>query len=58
MNCENYLCLYWKNNNCILEDVSLNICGQCIDCMYINFKEEDLEKIREIQLEMLEERHK
>ena len=46
MLCENYLCIYWRKNCCTLKNISLDIQGNCLDCIYINIKKDFLEKLR------------
>ena len=40
MNCQNNFCIYWDNKKCILDEISLNICGQCEECVLIDIDEE------------------
>ena len=28
--CENYYCVYWKENHCVLEDIELDRLGTCV----------------------------
>ena len=39
MRCENNFCIYWKDKSCILDEISLDIQGQCEDCIYIDLDE-------------------
>lgn len=35
--CENEFCVYQNyNNTCILDDIHLDIQGNCQDCIYVN----------------------
>ena len=36
MKCENIFCVYQKNDECILEEIELDILGQCRECIYID----------------------
>ncbi len=47
MRCENVFCIYWVNNNCGLDEISLDIQGNCQDCIYVDIKEEELENHRQ-----------
>lgn len=44
--CENIFCIY-QNNKCILDDIHLDIQGNCLDCIYINIDCELLDKLKE-----------
>ena len=46
MNCENIFCIYWEKNKCILDDISLDIIGNCDSCIYIDLSEKELEEYR------------
>lgn len=35
MKCENCFCVYEYNGNCRLEEIELDITGQCMQCIYI-----------------------
>ena len=43
MICENIFCVYNKEENCVLDDVELDIQGKCTSCEYINIDDEYLE---------------
>ena len=53
MRCENNFCVYWKESNCILNEISLDIQGQCEDCIYIDLDENFLESKRNEKLNKL-----
>ena len=55
MLCENYLCIYWSKNYCTLKNISLDIQGNCLDCIYINIKKDLLEKLRNDTLKKLDD---
>lgn len=46
MKCENYFCLYWYKNSCILDEISLDIRGCCEDCVYIDIEDDFLIETR------------
>lgn len=43
LECENKFCVYMKNGKCILEKISLDICGLCKSCVYVNIKDKTLD---------------
>ena len=47
MICENVLCIYYSNKNCLLDEVSLDVDGRCCECIYISIDEKTMEKARE-----------
>ena len=53
MKCENCFCIYEKNGDCILEEISLNACGNCEDCIYPSIDSEYLEAKKQSLLEKL-----
>ncbi len=54
MKCQNTFCVYWKKNKCILEEISLDISGQCEDCILIDMDEKFLEEQRKKLLDKLD----
>ena len=46
MKCENEFCIYQEKGNCILDEISLDIIGQCTDCIYVNIPNKQLEKLK------------
>ena len=44
MKSENIFCVYQKNNECILEEIELDILGQCRECIYINLPNDIIEQ--------------
>ncbi len=54
MQCENYLCIYYENDECTLDEISLDACGRCYDCILINFDEKILEDARQKHLKSYE----
>ncbi len=51
MVCENFLCLFNQENECMSEEIELDICGSCKSCVYIYFPKSELEKKKKEQLE-------
>ncbi len=50
MNCENIYCVYWRDNECSLREISLDIQGSCKNCIYVNIPVNEIRKQREKQL--------
>lgn len=46
MNCENNMCVYWNENKCMLEEISIDISGSCQDCIYVDIDEKILKAER------------
>lgn len=57
MNCENIFCIYWKDNNCILNEISLDIIGNCQSCIYVDLSNDLLAKYRNKGLQKIESRY-
>ena len=57
MKCENMYCVYWQNNECILEDVSLDILGACDSCIYVDIDEKVLNEYRLKQLKKYQDEY-
>lgn len=51
MLCKNIFCIYWKENNCILDEISLDIQGNCEDCIYVEIENSRLEVMRKTLLQ-------
>lgn len=56
MKCENNLCIYFKNNRCVLYKIKINSLSMCEECIIIDFTEKELiekrkEAIRKIHQE-------
>ncbi len=49
MNCENEYCIYNKEYKCILDEITLDIQGKCIECIYVDIPSQQLEKLKEEQ---------
>lgn len=56
MECENNYCIYEKKGKCILDTISLDTTGQCIDCIYFNIDDDTLQKLKSKTLNDLEKR--
>jgi hypothetical protein len=46
MKCENEFCIYQEKGNCILDDIKLDVIGQCTECIYVNIPNKQLEKLK------------
>ncbi len=55
MNCENYFCIYWSEDNCLLDEISLDVMGICKSCIYLNIDKIILEAYRKDTLDKIEE---
>ena len=51
MKCENYLCVYQKENECILKEINLDVQGQCMECIYVNLDEYVLDSAKKAALQ-------
>ena len=54
MQCENIFCIYFENDACILNEISLDIQGNCRDCIYIDLDDKTLKAEREKILKRFE----
>ncbi len=43
---ENEFCVYQEDNECLLKEISLDILGQCNDCIYIDLVEKTLNQVK------------
>lgn len=50
MTCENIFCIYQRNNECILEDIDIDITGACANCIYVDIAQKQLTELKENQL--------
>ncbi len=55
MRCENQFCIYHNNDSCVLDDIELDIAGQCQSCIYISLSEKELNKIKTKTIENIGE---
>ncbi len=46
MKCENCFCIYQENEECILNDINIDITGQCDSCICVNIPSTDLHKYK------------
>lgn len=53
LSCENEFCIYQKQGTCVLEEVQLDIQGNCVDCIYINLEDEMLSNLKANSLKVL-----
>jgi len=51
MKCENIFCVYQKDGQCRLGEITLDIQGRCEDCVYVEPDEELLEEAKARVLE-------
>nr|MDD6335314.1 hypothetical protein [bacterium] len=42
MVCGNKFCIYYENQACLLDSITLDSIGMCASCVYINISEIDL----------------
>lgn len=47
MNCENRLCVYWRENLCILDKIEIDSLGMCSACILVDIAETQLRAARE-----------
>ena len=53
MLCENLFCIYWEAEKCILDEISLDIQGNCESCIYVDIDPNLLQKERKKLLDQL-----
>ena len=46
IHCNNYFCGYWKDFYCLLDQVELDSCGNCMNCCLIDINDDLLESLR------------
>ena len=54
LNCENCFCIYEENGKCILDNVGLDIMGQCTECIYVNLEHDVLNEAKQKLLKKYE----
>lgn len=54
ISCENYLCIYWKNDECKCEDIELDVSGVCSSCIYFVQNDDKLNAVRQRELKKYE----
>ena len=47
LHCENTFCIYETQNECMLDEINLDIQGNCLDCIYVNIDYETLKGAKE-----------
>ena len=50
MECYNDLCVFWKENTCTLDEISVNELGMCNEYISVDIPSDDLEKYRKEHL--------
>ena len=55
MNCENYLCVYQSDGQCLLKEISLDQTGSCLACIYPDIEPAVLEQAKTDFLKKQEE---
>lgn len=58
MHCDNVFCIYWSEKACMLNKVSLDIQGNCQDCIYVNIEKDVLQRQREKVLKSFDEEYR
>jgi len=56
MKCGNRMCIYWAENTCILDNISLDDQGSCLECISVDIEEETLREYRKRSLQIVENR--
>lgn len=46
MNCQNKFCAYFDDEQCTLDEISIGMLGECLDCIYIDLDETLLDEER------------
>lgn len=46
MKCSNVFCIYWSDDECLLDNITLDIQGNCECCIYVNIDDAELQKHR------------
>ena len=50
MECENELCIYQRDDKCLLDKISLDYQGMCNECIYVSLDEAMLKELKEKQI--------
>lgn len=58
VSCRNDICVYWKNDECMLEAIDINEAGFCNDYISVNISSEELEYYRKKHLADLKSRER
>lgn len=56
MKCENYFCVYQENGECRLDDIEIDILGNCDTCIYVDIPKTKFKKYKEKLRKELENR--
>ena len=51
MKCENVYCIYEKDGECLLDEITISSGGMCNECILISVPFNALEKLKQIQRE-------
>lgn len=51
--CGNEFCIYQKKGTCILESITLDVQGTCLDCIYVRIEKDALNTLKEKSLNKL-----
>ena len=54
LSCENEFCIYQKQVTFVLEEVQLDIQGNCVDCIYISIEDKELTNLKTKSLNALD----
>ena len=46
MQCENCLCVYEKDGECTIDEISINDMGMCEDCIVVTPDDKTLDKLK------------
>ncbi len=46
MNCENEFCIYQRDGNCIISNISIDSFGKCADCIYPDIDKKQLLQLK------------
>lgn len=57
MHCDNNFCIYWANDRCVLQQISLDIRGCCKDSIYVDIAEDLLQKERNLTLSLYQQEY-
>lgn len=57
MKCELRLCVYWQDDECILNQITIDSLGMCSECILVDIDESILAQAREDFFRRTEETH-
>ncbi len=55
MYCENELCIYQEDNECILNEIEIDYAGMCRSCLTVSIPETQLTEMKRAERESLDE---